>query len=384
MSTHRDTQRTVVVIGPLPPPFNGMTVATMHLLNASRSDRYRVLHLDTSDHRPIDRVGHVDVVNAWLAVCHGVRCLVLLSRFRPLCVHVPLARNRLGFTRDALFLVSARITHTRCVLHFHSRDFIAYYEAEPAVFRLLIRFALGRTSRAIVLGRSRMHDFGHLIPADRVHVVPNGVPDVGAGEDPGRRERVALHLTNLSEKKGVFDFLEAARRIVPEVPDARFVLAGGWLSVEDRERATAFVSTHRLGSAISILGEVHGAEKDSLLREAAVMGFPTHHHTEGHPLVVLEALSAATPVVASSVGAIPETITNGREGYLIREGDVDALTEHLRRLLEDPALRSELGRSARARYEQAYTVERFADRCAAVWDAVREEERRTNGGRLSR
>ena len=104
------------------------------------------------------------------------------------------------------------------------------------------------------------------------------------------------------------------------------------------------------------------------------MVFPSH--SEGHPLVLLEALSASLPVVATNVGAIPEIVNDGEEGFLIDPGDVVALTDRTARLVEDTALRAQMSLCARRRYERDFTSERFADRLGAIWCSIIYQSRR--------
>jgi glycosyltransferase involved in cell wall biosynthesis len=121
---------------------------------------------------------------------------------------------------------------------------------------------------------------------------------------------------------------------------------------------------------------VEGARKTRLLQEAAVLVLPSRHPLEGQPLVILEALGAGTPVVASDLGAIPDMVRDGIEGFIVQAGDVDALADRLTRLLDDRSLRAEMGRSARRRYEQEYTMSVFVRRIANLWSAISSSQER--------
>jgi glycosyltransferase involved in cell wall biosynthesis len=112
-------------------------------------------------------------------------------------------------------------------------------------------------------------------------------------------------------------------------------------------------------------GPVEGPVKEALLAEAWIMAFPSH--SEGHPLVVLEGLSAALPVVTTCVGALPDTIEDGVEGYVLGVRDAGALANRIVRLITDDVLRSEMSRRARTRYEREFTAGRFVDSLAAVF-----------------
>jgi glycosyltransferase involved in cell wall biosynthesis len=221
------------------------------------------------------------------------------------------------------------------------------------------------TAHAIVLAESLRPEFAGLVDANRVHVVPNGVVDVGSG---GMRDAMVLHLSTLWAAKGVFSVLSVARLVHLQYPDAKFVFAGEWLLAEEHDRALAYVAEHKLDDVVTFTGPVTGAQKTKLLHAAAVMVVPSPD--EGQPLVVLEALSAGIPVIAAPVGALPETIEDGRQGYLVPAEDVDGLAERTCRILGDDSLRWRMARSARDRYEEAFTAERFTAEISKVWQAA--------------
>src|SRR5438093_1171979 len=99
----------IMIVGPLPPPANGVTIMTEVILTVQPPAGAAVQHFDTSDHRCISTIGVFDLTNIWLAISHWSQFAWALFRIRPRIVHLPLARNRLGFLRDALFVLSARL-----------------------------------------------------------------------------------------------------------------------------------------------------------------------------------------------------------------------------------------------------------------------------------
>lgn len=98
---------------------------------------------------------------------------------------------------------------------------------------------------------------------------------------------------------------------------------------------------------------------------------------EAMPLTILEAMAARVPVVATAIFGVPEVVRQGETGLLVPPGDVGALAESVRGLLEAPSLRVRLGRAARQRYEDHFTVEQMA---RATADAYRDAE--THAGSL--
>lgn len=85
---------------------------------------------------------------------------------------------------------------------------------------------------------------------------------------------------------------------------------------------------------------------------------------------ILEAMASATPVVGAAAGGNAELIAGGETGLLFPPGDVDALAAALERLIGDAGLRRKLGEAGRARAERSFSIERYAERVAAVYDSL--------------
>ena len=175
-----------------------------------------------------------------------------------------------------------------------------------------------------------------LTEVDRVptaHVTPilNAIPPVGglSGDaDPLQRrfapdDPVIGTVARLVPEKGVACFLLAAAAVLRELPRARFVVIGdGPL----REGLVASAEKLGIGGRVSFLGaRIDGPR---LIAELDVLAVPSLSN-EGTPLVTLEALSAGVPVVASSVGGIPEQVRGFERVALVQPGDVDALARAL-------------------------------------------------------
>ena len=106
---------------------------------------------------------------------------------------------------------------------------------------------------------------------------------------------------------------------------------------------------------------------DTLLRlyaEADIFVFPTL--ADCAPLAIPEAMAASLPLITTRVGAIPEMVRDGEQGFVIEPGDVDALTAAIRRLIASPELRARMGDRGRATVEDEYDAQRNAHRLLNV------------------
>jgi glycosyltransferase involved in cell wall biosynthesis len=105
---------------------------------------------------------------------------------------------------------------------------------------------------------------------------------------------------------------------------------------------------------------------------------------EGLPLVVLEAMHAGLPVVASDVGSVAEAVAHEQTGLLVPAGDEAALAAALARLRDDPGLRHRLGEAGRRRAAEQFTVEQMVTGYLQVYADVLRRSERSSGGRASR
>jgi glycosyltransferase involved in cell wall biosynthesis len=88
---------------------------------------------------------------------------------------------------------------------------------------------------------------------------------------------------------------------------------------------------------------------------------------EGFPRSILEAMRAGLPVIASDVGGVRESVSDGTNGYLVPRSDTDTLADRLRCLIESTSLRLSMGKEGRVHYEQRFTFERTLDETLTVY-----------------
>lgn len=218
-------------------------------------------------------------------------------------------------------------------------------------------------------------------PRTRIHYLPNGVPLVDkTGRTAKRNARKALaalrpHLDcpadcplavytgRLHEAKGLDDLVRAWQRIVTRRPDARLWLAGEG----PHERALGErIEAANLAGHVSLVGLFDNV--DDLLAAADLFVLPSLQ--EGMSVSLLEAMSAALPVVATDIPGNRDLVTDGRHGLLVPVENSEALSDAILRLLDDPPLGARLATAARDRVEQEFSVKRMADRHLELFESL--------------
>ncbi|RJS94695.1 glycosyltransferase family 4 protein [Salinisphaera sp. Q1T1-3] len=157
-------------------------------------------------------------------------------------------------------------------------------------------------------------------------------------------------------QKGQFDTLAAARTLLAEADDWRFVFVG---SGRDEQ---ALADKARAMPQVSFAGQVDNV--GDYLAALDIFVFPSRH--EGLGSTLLDAMVAGRPIVATAVDGIPELIEDGVNGLLVPPDDPAALAAALRRLRNDPALAARLASAGRERVAR-YTVAAMAERYRALY-----------------
>jgi glycosyltransferase involved in cell wall biosynthesis len=117
------------------------------------------------------------------------------------------------------------------------------------------------------------------------------------------------------------------------------------------------------------VGVVRGQEKLDLLAATDVLALPSRIDSFG--IVYLEAWAYRKPVIGARAGGVPDVIDAGRDGLLVPFGDVGALSDAIRKLVEHPDLAQTMGERGRAKVESRYTWDQIYARLQVLYQRVR-------------
>jgi glycosyltransferase involved in cell wall biosynthesis len=189
-------------------------------------------------------------------------------------------------------------------------------------------------------------------------VIPNFIPDDLVDDSPYDRGGHLLFAGDLTPDKGVGTLLEA-HGAVGSLP--RLLLVG----------RDAGALPPELPDGIEALGPRAHEEVTELMRKASVVVVPSIVG-DACPTVVLEAMAAGRPVVASATGGIVDLVEDGVTGLLVAPGDAEALGAALKSLATEPERAEALGAAGRRRASESFTASAVKDRLEAVYlEAIR-------------
>lgn len=225
---------------------------------------------------------------------------------------------------------------------------LARSRGRRALHGALERLVLGAADAVIVTTPELAAHVGRRVAAGRIHLIPNGVDTARFAPAAARPlERRVVYVGRLSPEKDLGTLVEAAAKLARL--DVRLTLVGAG---PERPALEAAARARRV--PLEILPVVPHDELPRLLAGAAAFVLPSL--TEGHPKVLLEAMSAGLPCVASDVGGNRAILRDGETGLLVPPSDAAALAGAVERVLTDEALASALGGRARADVAQRYDL----------------------------
>jgi glycosyltransferase involved in cell wall biosynthesis len=180
----------------------------------------------------------------------------------------------------------------------------------------------------------------------KVRVIYNGVDlDLIKPTFSVNRQKTVLFLSNqINKQKGAYHFIQLSKNLKPEFPDVRFLWVG-----QDELRGDSF--------------ETHGyvcddQELEQIYKSSYMLLLPSLW-PEAMSYSVIQAMAYGKPVVAYDIGANREAIAHGQNGLLAKWGNIEQLTSHVRTLLLNEELATKMGRNARKRAEEKFSLNRM-------------------------
>jgi glycosyltransferase involved in cell wall biosynthesis len=278
-----------------------------------------------------------------------------IRRLRPDLVHVHMP-NPVGE------LAMLRIPRSTPVVASYHADIVRQASLLPA-YGVLIRAALNRAD-VVISGTQRLTETSPFVSAvnHKTRVLRYACdvnrfrPAPGRSPIPDRRLRV-IATGRLVYYKGFDRLIRLAARI-----DADFVIVGGGpLEMSLRQRAESLPN-------VRITGRVPDAELEEILRTGDLFVLPSTSRAESFGIATIEAQASGLPAIVTDVGTgTVEAIEPGVTGLVVAPGDDDALSGAITSLLADPDRRSAMGRAARARAVELFSVEATARAHAGLY-----------------
>jgi len=165
------------------------------------------------------------------------------------------------------------------------------------------------------------------------------------------RRNLVGYIGRFGEDKGAVNFAKAIGK-VDNFDNIEFLMVGGF--EEELGEIEILLKSHNAGQKVTLIGHVPHHEIRSHLNELKLLVLPSYG--EGLPKTILEAMACGTPVLATSVGGIPDVIKDGETGFILEDNSPECIARNILRVLEYPKL-DEIIKKASNLVEEEYTYE---------------------------
>lgn len=305
---------------------------------------------------PISFSGSKARVTLAPAVYRRVKQILKQERFDVVHVHEP--------TVPILSLVVLRHSHALNVGTFH-----AYRESNPLYeyMRPLFRRVMNRLDGRIFVSEAVREYITRYFPGDYI-IIPNGIdyarfaaPTIQPIERFNDGRPNILFVGRMEKRKGFRHLIRAFHSIKAAIPDARLIVCGAF-SDKDKAPFVRYARATKLRS-VHFVGYVSPEELPRYYRTATIFCAPSTGF-ESFGIILLEAMAAGVPIVASDIAGYRQVVENGCEGVLVPPEDEQALAQNIIALLRDPqrrAVMSECGKRKAAQYDWSIIARRVLE-----------------------
>lgn len=349
-----------------PPPVHGAAMVGQYVRESKKINNTfegRYINLGTS--MSIDEIGKGGIIKLWRYFVLLWKTAFSVLSFRPNLVYLTLTSKGGGFYKDALVAIKAKALGAKMVYHFHNKGVSTRQDRwlDNILYKIVFKNA-----DVILLSEHLYADIQKYVPKNRVHICPNGIPEIVQSPKFKSQNEVTkpveiLFLSNLIESKGVYVLLEACKILKEKGLDFHCTYVGGEGDITE-EKLQQNIKKSGLENDVHYAGKKFGADKSEIFSKADIFVHPSLN--DCFPLVLLEAMQFSLPVVSTFEGGIPGIVEIDKTGFLVPQNDAAAMADKLEFLIKDHILCKEMGELGRKKYEAEFTLSSFEVRFTTI------------------
>jgi glycosyltransferase involved in cell wall biosynthesis len=352
----REKKEKILFLLRLPPRLTGATlmnsfVYESKLLNA----HFQIRTIKVPHSKSHQVVGELSIGKLFAILATIIKLSFALIFFRPKFVYFQISPLGSAFIRDFLFVLTIKIFRIKIVYHMHGKGIAE--EQKRKYFKSLYTFAF-KNEEVICLAESLKQDIAAVFNG-KPYIVPNVIKkeQLNFHEKNKNLPFTILYISNLFVSKGIIVFIKSLNLLKQRGYRFKAHIVGNESEIKRSDLIRLFVEYNLTTDEVEYLGPKYGDEKWKEYLNADVLVFPTLNDIWG--LVILEAMQASIPVIASIDGAIPEIIDDNVTGFLVEKNKPEQICEKLEFLQNNPHVAKMMGLNGRKRFLEKYSYEQF-------------------------
>ncbi|OKH89065.1 glycosyltransferase [Thalassospira sp. TSL5-1] len=367
--TRQQHKKHILAMVHLPPPLHGAAIMNQRAINVL-AKHYRVSVHELRFSHDIAAIGRSSLAKYGRAVRYGVALFWRILTQRPDLVYASFAPSGPAFWRDSFYALMLRAIRLPIVFHLHGRGLKTL--RDKSWLAGFVQKRVFKDQTAIILGPALMPEIDGLgcQPAVIANCADTPETPRDFAHTPSQSPLRILYLSNLIRSKGVETVIKAVGIARQSQPDLYLDIAGA-----EADLSAADVITLCKQAGLETNSTCHGPvgydEKTRLFQTCDLFVFPSRYANEAQPLVVLEALAHALPVICSDAGTLSDVITDGQNGYILRNAnDANELAGLILKLHNSPELRLKMAKAAHETFRAAFDANIFESRLTALFERL--------------
>lgn len=344
----------ILIIGPSSPPYGGIATYVDDMLKSNIVKEFDILQLNTARNQLIKK----SLAKNYLLFQRNISKLVqIIIIEKPQIVHIHTS-SYLAFWEKSVFLIISKFFFKKTIIHIHGAEFDKFYKNSNFIEKFIIKMVLNISDKVIVLSIRWKYFFLQIIDNEKISVIQNGIDcsKLVLFENHLRNEEFKriniLFLGNLVQRKGVYDILKSIPIVLSGYKNVQFIFAGSEERSGEIDELKKETVRQNIDSYVTFKSNFSEQDRTKLLIMSDVFVLPSY--AEGLPISLLEAMAAGLPIISTSVGGIPEVITEGENGFLINPGDYMELANKIQELIEDPEIKKKMGKNNQEKIRAKY------------------------------
>lgn len=262
-------------------------------------------------------------------------------------IHAHPSENK-GFWRYVPFYVLAKIFRKKIIFHMHGGSFNDFYRLSNSFKKNIIRKVL-KSCDAIITLSSIWENYYSQLGINKTYILPNSV-SVPSVNKYNSDCNTITYLGFIEERKGIYDLIIAFEKLYFNYSTIRLNICGSGEDIKLKK----MIKNLNLIDCVELHGWISPEKRSQILENSSLFVLPSHY--EAMPMSIIEAMAFGVPVVSTSVGSIPEVISDGFDGLLFNPGDIEALITCIYKLLKDRTLRLDMSRRAYEKVKKEFSM----------------------------
>ena len=367
MQAINKSDRYVIFLLHTPPPIHGSSVIGKAIVDSQLvNDSFSCKFINLLASKKVGDSGKINISKIIFFFALYFKLFYSFLRKRTNLCYFALTSTGFAFIRDAFFVALLKLFKVRIVFHLHNKG---VNKCKNRFLKDVLYPFVFRDSKVILLSKYLYEDIANYVSIEDTYICPNGIPDIKVDVQKGEIGSVTeiLFLSNLIYEKGVFVLLKACVALKKLRMKFRCIFVGDWGDVST-ELFNDYLNQNGLYSEVIYVGKKYGKEKESYFKSADIFVLPTFYKNECLPLVLLEAMQYALPIISTPEGGIRDLVIEGKTGYLCQQQDVTSLVLKLKELIENPEKRILMGLEGRRHYKNNFTSQHFEKKIVEIID----------------